>query len=313
MLINCDKCQAKYKVDEAVFKKPSLKVKCSRCKFVFTAYKAPQQDVKPFVLKNKNSEKIKNEKTLPECKIICVCNQKGGVAKTSTCMNIASTLAAQGKRVLLIDFDVQANLSLLMGCKNKKSFFEVMDTDGGDLTKAIIKTKYGVWLLPSNSRMALASKKYINKENFEYLLRAKLEKIKKVFDYILIDTPPSGDFYTLNALMASDLAVIPTQCDYLSMNGVNHIVNMINVIGNKTKHKLDFRGLATLYNPENTSENVIYEKLKTQLNGRMFKTVINRDSRLQESHIACMPVFNYDKDSQSGQQYQALTQELLRI
>jgi len=254
MLISCDKCKTKYKVDDSVFKKPTLRVKCSKCQHVFTAYKTAQkQDDAPYVL----------EATAPACKIVCICNQKGGVAKTSTCLNLASSLSAKGKRVLLIDFDVQANLSLLLRCKNKKSFFEAMDDDGGDLTKAIVKTKHGLWLLPSNSRMALASKKYINQENFEYLLREKLERIKKVFDYIIIDTPPSGDFYTLNALLASDLAIIPTQCDYLSMNGVSHIVNMINVIKSKTKHKLDYRGLATLYTPTNTVEKVVYEKLKT--------------------------------------------------
>ncbi len=313
MLISCDKCKTRYKVDESIFNKASLKVKCSRCKHVFTAYKTPPQDVDPYLLKNTKTEKNEKKQAVHQCKIICVCNQKGGVAKTSTCMNLASSLSAQKKRVLLIDFDVQANLSLLLGCKNKKSFFEVMDEDDGDLTKAIIKTRHGLWLLPSNSKMALASKKYINKEKFEYLLSRKLKRIKKVFDYIIIDTPPSGDFYTLNALLASDLAIIPTQCDYLAMNGVNHIINMINVIRNKAKHKLDYRGLATLYNPDNTVEKVVYEKLKTQLNGKMFKTVINRDSSIQESHIACLPVINYDSESKAGQQYQLLTEELLRI
>jgi len=312
MLISCDKCKTRYRVDDSVFNKPSLKVKCSRCDHVFVAYKTPAQDVSPYLLKD-NETDAKKKQAVHGCTIICVCNQKGGVAKTSTCLNLASSLSAQKKNVLLIDFDVQANLSLLLGCKNKKSFFEAMDADDGDLTKAIIKTRHDLWLLPSNSRMALASKKYINLEKFEYLLREKLERIKKVFDYIIIDTPPSGDFYTLNALLASDLAVIPTQCDYLSMNGVNHIINMINVIGNKTKHQLDYRGLATLYNPDNTAEKVIYQKLKTQLNGKMFNTVINRDSSLQESHIACMPVINYDSDSKSGLQYQQLTEELLRI
>jgi len=311
MFINCEECNTKYKLDESVFKKPSLTVKCSRCKHVFTAYKTPTQDVSPYVLESSASKP--NDHAVQECKIICVCNQKGGVAKTSTCLNLASSLSALNKRVLLIDFDVQSNLSLLLGCKNEKSFFEAMDTDGGDLTKAIIKTKHDIWLLPSNSRMALASKKYINQQDFEYLLREKLARIKKVFDYILIDTPPSGDFYTLNALLASDLAVIPTQCDYLSMNGVSHIVNMISVIRNKTEHKLDYRGLATLYNPDNTVEKVVYEKLKMQLNGKMFDTVINRDSSLQESHIARMPVISYDKKSMAGRQYQDLTKELLRI
>lgn len=286
-------------------------VRCSNCKYVFTAYKNPVEGVAPVVLEDAVAPEKK--KIVNECKIICVCNQKGGVAKTSTCLNIASSLAAQKKRVLLIDFDVQANLSLLLGCKNKKSFFEAMDTDAGDLTKAIVKTKHDIWLLPSNSRMALASKKYINKPGFEYLLRKNLDRIKKVFDYIIIDTPPSGDFYTLNALLASDLAVIPTQCDYLSMNGVSHIVNMINVIRDKATHEIDYRGLATLYNPENTVEKVVYDKLRKQLNGKMFKTVINRDSSLQESHIARLPVVNYDGDSIAGKQYMALTEEMLGI
>lgn len=311
MFISCEKCKKKYNVDESVFKEDSLLVRCSKCKHVFTAYKNPQADIAPVVLEETDS--VKDEKSVHECKVICVCNQKGGVAKTSTCLNLASSLSSQDKRVLLIDFDVQANLSLLLGCKNKKSFFEAMDDDDGDLTKAIIKTRHGIWLLPSNSRMALASKKYINKPGFEYLLRKNLHRIKKVFDFIIIDTPPSGDFYTLNALLASDLAVIPTQCDYLSMNGVSHIVNMINVIRNKTKHKLDYRGLATLYDPDNTVEKVVYEKLKTQLNGKMFKTVINRDSSIQASHIARLPVIDYDRECVAGQQYLALSDELLRV
>ncbi|MEN8173416.1 MAG: AAA family ATPase, partial [Chloroflexota bacterium] len=296
MFINCEKCNKKYKLDESVFKDSSLLVRCYKCKHVFTAYKTPPADVAPVVLEEADIAEQEN-KPAHECKIICVCNQKGGVAKTSTCLNLASSLTSQNKRVLLIDFDVQANLSLLLGCKNKKSFFEAMDADDGDLTKAIIKTRHDLWLLPSNSRMALASKKYINQPNFEYLLRKQLERIKKVFDFIIIDTPPSGDFYTLNALLTSDLAVVPTQCDYLSMNGVSHTINMINVVRNKTDHKLDYRGLATLYNPDNTVEKVVYEKLKTRLNGKMFKTVINRDTSLQESHIARVPVVEYDSDS----------------
>ena len=311
MVITCEKCKKIYKLDESVFKESSLLVRCSNCKHVFTAYKTPPADLAPVVLEEADST-VNEKKAIHECKVVCICNQKGGVAKTSTCLNLASSLASQNKRVLLIDFDVQANLSLLLGCKNKKSFFEAMDADDGDLTKAIIKTRHDIWLLPSNSRMALAAKKYINKPGFEYLLRKKLQRVKKVFDFIIIDTPPSGDFYTLNALLSSDLAVIPTQCDYLSMNGVGHIVNMINVIANKTKHKLDFRGLATLYNPDNTVEKVVYDKLKTQLNGRMFKTVINRDSSIQESHIACLPVIDYDRESTSGKQYLALTEELLK-
>ena len=309
MRIQCTQCDSKYQVDDGVFTQTSLRVKCSNCGHVFTAYKAAPQHQPPYLLED-TAAKRKAAGKARQCKTICVCNQKGGVAKTSTCLNLASALSNQGLRVLLIDFDVQANLSLLLGCRNQKSFFEAMDAEGGDLTRAIIKTRFDLWLLPSNTRMALAAKKYINMKAFEYLLRKKLERIKRVFDYIIIDTPPSGDFYTLNALLASDIAVIPTQCDYLSMNGVNHIVNMIKVIDSKTLHKIDYRGLATLYNPDNTVEQVVYDKLRSQLNGRMFNTVINRDSALQESHVACLPVSVYDKNSRAGRQYTALSAEL---
>ena len=309
MRIRCNQCKTRYRLDDGVFSKASLRVKCSKCGHVFTAYKTPPQHEPPYLLKNSGTDRDATDQAR-QCRTVCVCNQKGGVAKTSTCLNLASALSAQGLRVLLIDFDVQANLSLLLGCRNQKSFFEAMDAEGGDLTRAIIKTRFGIWLLPSNSRMALAAKKYINMKEFEYLLREKLQRIKQVFDYVIIDTPPSGDFYTLNALLASDIAVIPTQCDYLSMNGVNHIVNMIKVIDSKTRHRIDFKGLATLYNPDNTVEKVVYDKLKSQLNGRMFDTVINRDSALQESHVACLPVSVYDKNSKAGKQYMALTAEL---
>jgi len=146
MFISCEKCKKKYKVDESVFKESSLLVRCSKCEHVFTAYKTPPADVTPVVLEETDSV-ADEKKVIEECKIICVCNQKGGVAKTSTCLNLASSLASQNKRVLLIDFDVQANLSLLLGCKNKKSFFESMGADDGDLTKAIIKTKHDIWLV----------------------------------------------------------------------------------------------------------------------------------------------------------------------
>jgi len=110
MFISCDKCKTKYKVDDSVFKKPTLRVKCSKCKHVFTAYKTPPtQNDAPYVL-----DEAAKKAAAPGCKVVCVCNQKGGVAKTSTCLNLASSLSLRGKRVLLIDFDVQANLSLLL-------------------------------------------------------------------------------------------------------------------------------------------------------------------------------------------------------
>jgi len=309
MIIICDKCETRYRLEENRTRKSVFKVKCSHCNHVFTAYKSPPSDSSPYVLTNASTEKP----DVQECRIICVCNQKGGVAKTSTVMNLGGSLHMMGKRVLMVDFDVQANLSMLMGCKNARSFFEVIDSDNEELSKAIVKTKSGVWLLPSNSRMALAAKKYINMKNFEYLLREKLEKIKQVFDYILIDTPPSGDFFTLNSLLASDFAVIPTQCEYLSMNGVGHIVNMIGVIKKKSAHNIDYRCLVTLYGARSTVQNVILEKMKIQYNGNMFDTVIHRDSSMQESQIAHLPALAYNEKSRAGKQYMKLAKELEQV
>jgi len=309
MIIICNKCKTRYTLEESRVRKPVFKVRCSRCDHVFTAHNEPPSNLSPYVLNKANEEKP----AVHECKIICVCNQKGGVAKTSTVLNLGGSLHMMGKRVLLVDFDVQANLSMLMGFKNAKSFFEVIDSDDDELSRAIVKTKSGVWLLPSNSRMSLAAKKYINVENFEYLLREKLEKIKQVFDYIFIDTPPSGDFFTLNSLLASDFAVIPTQCEYLSMNGVGHIVNMIEVIKKKSSHKIDYRCLVTLYGARNTVQNVIMEKIKNKYNGNMFDTVIHRDSSVQESQIVHMSALAYNEKSRAGKQYMKLAKELEHV
>lgn len=310
MIVTCEKCKSRYRLDERRIEKPAFNVKCSNCEHSFVVYKTAQLDESCYLLRPEASA-TKQTPAPPACRVLCVCNQKGGVAKTSTCLNLAGSLSLQNKRVLLIDFDVQANLSLLLGHRNVTSFFEALNTDGGDLSKAIIKANHNFWLLPSNSRMALASKKYLNEPNFEYLLRERLAKIKKVFDFVIIDTPPSGDFFALNALLASDLALIPTQCEYLAMSGVGHIENMIHMIREKAGHKLDYRVLTTLYDPTSTVEQVIRKKLESQYKERLLRTLIERDSKIQESQIAHMPVLFYDKSSRAGQQYMRLAQELL--
>ena len=309
MIIICKKCKSRYQFDEKRIDKPAFNVKCTRCNHSFVVYKTPQRDDSIHLLRPAAAVQTKSPPP-PHCRVVCVCNQKGGVAKTSTSLNLAGSLSLLKKRVLLIDFDVQANLSLLLGHRNVTSFFEALNADGGDLSEAIIKADHNLWLLPSNSRMALASKKYLNEPNFEYLLRERLAKIKRVFDYVIIDTPPSGDFFTLNALLSSSLALIPTQCEYLSMNGVGHIENMIRMIREKTAHQLDYRILATLYDRANTVQQVIYKKLKSQYKGRMLRTLIERDSKIQESQIAHKPTLFYDKKSLAGRQYMHLAKEL---
>ena len=314
MIIICEKCQTRYRLKQTVKLKKTSKLKCARCSHVFLAADNIEKDSE----KSKSTEKIVIEGITDEiprlnAKVISVCNQKGGVAKTTTSLNLAVSLSLLKKRVLIIDFDIQANLSLLMGYKDAKSFFEVIHSDDSQVSNYILKTNQNVWLLPSNSKMALLSKKHIQDERFEYLLKEKIDAIKSYFDYIIIDTPPSGDFYTLNALLASDVAIIPTPAEYLAMQGVNHIVNMIKVVREKSGHDIRYRIPITMFDSNNTAMSVVLKKIKQEFSGKLFNTIIEKDQKIQESQIVGLPTIIYDKESQAGRQYYSMAQELLKL
>ena len=315
MIISCAKCLTRYRLDDGAvnaIQKKKFSARCVRCNHVFTVYKTKVQNESTLASRSIASiDGIGDTAEKRNCKVITICNQKGGVAKTTTCLNLGASLAMLGKRVLLIDFDIQASLSLLLGYKDAKSFFDVIHSDGEDLSKYVLKTSQKFWLLPSNSKMALLSKKHFGNENFHYLLRDKLEKIEQYFDYVLIDTPPSGDFYTLNALLASDTATITAQTEYLSINGVKHVENMINVIKEKTGHEIDFHILVTMYDPTKTTSKVILKKLNDQYDGNLYKTIIEKDEKIQESQIVFTPTLLYSKESHAGLQYYKLAQEIV--
>ena len=239
MIITCDQCKTRFKIKEDLIDKSAFKVRCSKCKHVFVALKEPEE-AKPLLLEDEIKPFYNRS--------IAIGNQKGGVSKTSTCLNLGVSLAALKKRVLLIDFDVQANLTSLLGYKQAKSFYEVLHSDGDDMSSVIIKTKYpNLWLLPSNSRLAIFSKKYLNENNFDKLLQGGLDLIKDRFDHILIDTPSSVELFTLKALAAADYAIIPCQCEYLSLSGIDQVEKMIKVIEMKNNREIESRILLTMY------------------------------------------------------------------
>lgn len=317
MIISCNKCSTSYNVNDKSIKKKEFKVRCGKCKHVFVVTKEPPTVAKtapkpveqaPVVI-----EGMENVNPSAKAKIISVCNQKGGVAKTTTSLNLGVSLTLLNKRVLLIDFDIQANLTLLMGYKDAKSFFDVIHSSDTSLSNYIVKTKQNLWLLPSNSKMALLTKKHLQDENFEYLLREKLQAVSPYFDYIIIDTPPSGDFYTLNALLTSDLAIIPTPCEYLAMQGVNHIVNMINVVTEKSDHSIDYKVTITMFEPSNTASRVVLDKMQEEYSKHMFSTLIEKDVKVQESQIVHTPTIFYSKESRAGRQYFNLAKEVLAL
>lgn len=314
MIISCPKCGTKYNVDKERFNKPNPKVRCVKCKSVFVVRFVKKQSsaVDPVVPLAADTARKSFVDTSP-CVTVTVCNQKGGVSKTSTCLNLGVSLASMGKKVLLVDFDVQANLTSLLQHHGAKSFFDVMGSGEARISDYILSTDYGVSLLPSNSKMALLAKKHMQQGDFEYLLADKLLEVKPKFDCIIIDTPPSGDFFTLNSLLASDLAIIPTQCEYLSLNGVEHIVRMISVINDKRGHGLKYKVLVAMYNQGITAANVIFDKLKSKYEDNLLATTITMDGAMQESHITQKPLYYYNRDSDAAQQYLALANELIGL
>jgi len=308
MIIACEKCNTRFRLDDAAIPRDVFKAKCSRCGHLFTVYRAREREESPLEL-GPAHELAAEPAQAERRRIITV-----GVGKTTTCLNLGASLALLGKRVLLVDFDVQANLSLLLDCRNQRSFFDVLESGHmEELPRAILKVREDLWLLPSNSRMALFSKKYLAQPRFEQILQGHLGKVKGFFDYVLIDTPPSIDFFTVNALMAADLALIPTQSEFLSVNGVSHVENILSVIGERTGHRVDFRILLSMYHGNHMAARVVAEQLRQRFAGRLLDTLVEQDRKVQESQILRSPVIYYDKDAPAARQYLQLAQEIRRL
>ncbi len=308
MIVICEKCQRRYRLDENRINTDarSFTARCSRCRHVFTAYRPIRIQEVPFI------DRAAAKRISRRGNTVAVSNQQGGVAKTSTCLNLGVALARLGQRVLLIDFDVQANLSILLGCRENTSFYEVLQSGPQAMSQALVETPYsGMWLLPASKNMVLLNKQYFGAEDYEFILNDRLNLIKDRFDYILIDTPPSIEFFTLNALTAADRVIVPTRCDYLSTHGVDQILGIIDLIRQKTNPAIKARILVTMYDEDETAARVIHAKLPELYQGRLCQTIIPHDPRLREAQIMSMPVHHYDQQSRSGQAYTALAREIM--
>jgi len=306
MIVVCPNCQTRYELDDQQIDEHSFNARCNKCRQVFSAYRPVRiQEVKFFDLKAAR-------KRCDHDNVIAVSNQKGGVAKTSTCLNLGLSLSLHDKRVLLIDFDVQANLTLSLGYQETTSFYNAINGGPDGLEKLAVQTKYpNLWLLPSNKNMVLLNKKYFGAQNFEFILKDRLLPLKDRFDYILIDTPPSIEFFTLNALTASQLVIIPSQCDYLSTHGVDQILKLIELIKNKTNPFIESRILITMFDKDSTASKMICTKLKQLYPGMSYDTIIEMDARIREAQIMSMPVLQYNQESTAGRQYLRLAKEIL--
>lgn len=248
-------------------------------------------------------------------KIIALANQKGGVGKTTTTINLAASLAALEKKVLVVDADPQANASSGLGIDIKKVNKTIYECLIGAATpkEAIVSTEIErLYVLPSHINLVGAELEMLNVENREKQLREVLVSLKPDYDYILIDCSPSLGLITVNALTAADSIIIPVQCEYFALEGISKLLNTIKIIKNKLNPALEIEGfLLTMYDARLRLANQIYEEVKNHFQELVFTTVIQRNVKLSESQSFAQPVLVYDAASKGSINHMQLAQELI--
>ena len=248
-------------------------------------------------------------------KIIALANQKGGVGKTTTTMNLGASLATLEKSVLIVDADPQANASSGLGVDIKEvecSLYECI-VNKADIKDAIYTTDIdNLDIIPSHIDLVGAEIEMLNMDNREKILRQLLEPIREEYDYILIDCSPSLGLITVNALSAANSVIIPVQCEYFALEGISKLLNTIKIIKNKLNPTLEIEGfLLTMYDSRLRLANQIYDEVKRHFQELVFKTVIQRNVKLSESPSHGLPVILYDADSTGSKNHLALAKEII--
>lgn len=248
-------------------------------------------------------------------KIISVANQKGGVGKTTTTVNLSTILAKKGKKVLLIDTDPQGNATSGLGVSKdvELSVYDILigDTEFDEtLQETAIKN---LKVCPSNISLAGAEVRLVSMMSREQRLKTKLDKIKDQYDYILIDCPPSLGLVTLNAFTASDSVLIPVQCEYFALEGLGQLLNTVNLVKKHLNKNLEIEGaLLTMYDARTNLSNQVVKEVKKYFEDKVYKTVIPRNVRLSEAPSYGMPITVYDPRSKGAKAYEKFAKELLK-
>ncbi len=247
-------------------------------------------------------------------RIIAVVNQKGGVGKTTTAVNLTAALTAVGKKVLLCDFDPQANATSGLGIEKKQvkhSSYDILISDI-KAEDCIVHTEFGD-VLPSTAALAGAGIELIEVQKREYSLKRALEPISNQYDYIFIDSPPSLELLTLNALCAADSILIPVQCEYYALEGLSDLMTTLRAVKRKLNPKLEIFGvILTMYDGRTNFSNQVAEEVRRHFPGKVYASVIPRNVRLAEAPSHGLPVTAYDRSSKGSRAYLSVAEEILR-
>ena len=250
-------------------------------------------------------------------KIIAVANQKGGVGKTTTAINLSAALAEKGKKVLVVDIDPQGNTTSGFGIEKNElenTVYELMLGECSVKDCMIEDVIPNLSIIPSNVNLAAAEIELIEADKKEYILKNELDWVKDKFDFVIIDCPPSLSMLTVNSMTASDSVLVPIQCEYYAMEGLSQLIHTINLVKKKLNPYLEMEGVVfTMYDSRTNLSQDIVESVKKALEERVFETNIPRNVRLAEAPSYGMPICKYDANSAGALAYASLADEIIKV
>lgn len=248
-------------------------------------------------------------------RIIAIANQKGGVGKTTTSINLSSCIAAKGKKVLVVDIDPQGNTTSGYGIEKNdldNTIYELMLGDCS-IEDCIIKDVIeNISILPSNVNLAAAEIELIGVDKKEYILKNEIDWVKDIYDYIIIDCPPSLSLLTVNAMTTADSVLVPIQCEYYALEGLSQLIHTVNLVKERLNPNLEMEGVVfTMYDSRTNLSAQVVENVKSHLNQKVYRTVIPRNIRLAEAPSYGQPINIYDPKSAGAESYLALAEEVI--